>query len=223
MMSSQAIAIRHLLFDLDETLYTDTTGLFLEVGDRIEGWTARELGVSREKAQQLRREYYQAYGTTMAGLRHEHPQVDVDDFLNYVHDVDVSRYLQPDPALAKMLSELPAPKSIFTNSITDWAERVTQQLGIRDCFEHIFDVRSVDYRCKPNEYAFISVLEHLQLPAQACVMLDDQVSYLMGAAQLGMRTVLVRRDSRPSEGIDYAVPSVLDAGPLLHRLIAGPS
>jgi putative hydrolase of the HAD superfamily len=221
MMAAQTTGIRHLLFDLDETLYTDTSGLFLEVGDRIEAWTARALGVSREEAQRLRRVYYETYGTTMAGLLHEHPEVNVDDFLDYVHDVDVSRYLKPDPALAEMLAELPVPKSIFTNSITDWAERVTRQLGIRDCFEHIFDVRSMGYRCKPNMHAFTSVLKRLGLPGEACVMLDDQVTYLRGAAQIGIRTILVKRDSRPGKDIDYAISHIQDAGPLLQRLLGG--
>jgi putative hydrolase of the HAD superfamily len=221
MMETQSIAIRHLLFDLDETLYTDTSGLFLEVGDRIERWTAQALGVSRMEARQLRRVYYETYGTTMAGLMHDHPEVDIDDYLDYVHAVDVSRYLAPDAELAGMLTALPVPKSIFTNSITDWAERVTRQLGIRDCFEHIFDVRSVDYRCKPNAHAFTSVLRRLQLPAEACVMLDDQESYLVGAARLGMRTILVGRDSQPANGIDHSVSRITDAGPLLRHLLNG--
>ncbi len=221
MMSIQPVTIRHLLFDLDETLYTDTSGLFLEVGDRIEGWTAQALGISHEEARRLRRLYYERYGTTMAGLLHDHPELDIDDYLDYVHAVDVSQYLKPSPELAAMLAELPAPKSIFTNSISDWAERITRQLGIRDHFEHIFDVRSVDYRCKPNRYAFANVLKQLQLPGQACVMIDDQPAYLIGASQIGMRTILVRRDSRPAEGIDHAISRIQDAGPLLHSMLGG--
>jgi putative hydrolase of the HAD superfamily len=216
------MTIRHVLFDLDETLYTDTTGLFVEVGERIERWTAQALGVSREEAQRLRRVYYQAYGTMMAGLLRDHPDVDIDDYLDYVHDVDVSRYLKPNRELGKMLVELPVPKSIFTNSISDWVERVTRQLGIRDCFSHVFDVRAMDYRCKPNSHVYTRVLERLQLPAHACVMLDDQVSYLRGAARIGMRTILVRGDSEATDGIDYAVPRITDAGPLLHRLLDKP-
>lgn len=211
--------IRYLLFDLDETLYKDTTGLFIEVGDRIVSWMVAALGMSFEDARILRHRYYQAYGTTMAGLLHDHPELDIDAYLDYVHDVDVSRYLARNEMLAEMLEDLPVPKSIFTNSITDWAERVTRQLGVREHFDQIFDVRMMDYRCKPHSHAFNKVLNALQLPGEACVLLDDQISYLAGAAKLGIRTILVRPNSQPSEGIDFAIDYIQNAGPLLHHLI----
>lgn len=211
--------IEYLLFDLDDTLYTDKTGLFKEVGDRIEHWTAQTLGVSLDAAKALRRTYYETYGTTMAGLLQEHPDVDIDAYLDYVHDIDVSKYLQRHAALATMLAKLPVSKVIFTNSIMTWAERVTRQLGIRKHFERIFDVRAVGYRSKPNPYAYAWVLEQLQVPADACVMLDDQPSYLAGAAEAGMHTILVRRNGVAHEGVEYAVPHILDAEVILHELI----
>ena len=89
-------AIKHLLFDLDDTLYTDVSGLFDEVGLRIEQWTLQALHVSETEARILRRHYFTTYGTTMAGLLREHPGVDIDDYLDYVHDLDITRYLDPD-------------------------------------------------------------------------------------------------------------------------------
>mgnify|MGYP000962200727 CR=1 FL=1 len=212
--------IQYLLFDLDDTLYTNTSGLFVEVGARIESWTARTLGIHPDEARALRRRYYTAYGTTMAGLLREHADVvDIDSYLNYVHDVDVSRYLTPSPDLASMLQALPVSKAVFTNSITSWAERVTTQLGIRQCFDTIFDVRAVDYHSKPDPHAYSKVLNTLGLPGEACVMLDDQASYLAGAARAGMRTIWVREGGTATDGIDYAVDHVLDSGPILRRLL----
>lgn len=211
--------IHYLLFDLDDTLYTNASGLFQEVGERIEHWTAETLGIGLKEAQKLRRVYYKTYGTTMAGLVQEHPEVDIDGYLDYVHDVDVSQYLQPRPELAAMLASLPVPKAVFTNSITDWAERVTRQLGIRECFEHIFDVRTVDYRSKPDPYAYAWVLQTLDRAGPACAMLDDQVSYLEGAAKVGMTTILVREGSKVVDGIDYAVDDIMAAEPVLKRLL----
>ncbi len=211
--------IQYLLFDLDDTLYTNASGLFLEVGKRIERWTAEALGVGLEEARALRRVYYNTYGTTMAGLVREHPEVAIDAYLDYVHDVDVTRYLSPHPALAAMLDHLPVPKAVFTNSIKSWAERVTKQLGIRECFEHIFDVRAVNYRSKPDPHAYTWVLETLDLPGEACVMLDDQVSYLTGASDAGMRTILVRRGGKAMNGVDFAVDHILEAERPLQRLL----
>lgn len=212
-------AIKHLLFDLDDTLYTDATGLFTEVGRRIEQWTQQALQVDEHEAKTLRNHYYTTYGTTMAGLLHDHPDVDIDDYLDYVHDIDITRYLTPNPQLARMLAELTTPKSVFTNSITSWAERITQYLGVRECFEHIFDVRAVGYRSKPNRQAFNHVLETLNLPGEACVLLDDRVSYLQGAAAVGIRTVLVRRGGEVTDGIDFAIDHILEAEPVIQRLL----
>lgn len=211
--------IRYVLFDLDNTLYTDASGLFAEVGRRIEAWVSRALAISRLEARELRRAYYAAHGTTMRGLLRHHPDVDVDDYLDYVHDIDVATYLQPNPALAAMLERLTHPKVIFTNGIRDWAERVTARLGVRPHFEDIIDVRAVDYQSKPAPHAYARALELLGVPGMACVLLDDQPSYLHGAAQAGMRTILVRPGGQASDGVDYAVDSVLDAEPVLRELL----
>ena len=207
--------VQYLLFDLDGTLYTDETGLFAEVGSRIEGWVAEKLNLSLDAAKQLRHDYYIRYGTTMAGLLHDHPDLDIDAYLDYVHDVDVSQYLDPDPRLDQMLFNLPLPKVIFTNSISNWAERIATRLGVRNHFQQIFDVRAVDYYCKPHHHAFSSVLNRLNVDGKACIMLDDQPSYLSGAAKAGMRTILVRPGGVVADGIDAAVSHVLDAEPVL--------
>ena len=121
----------------------------------------------------------------MAGLLQDRPDLDIDAYLDYVHDVDVTRYLDPDPRLDQMLSNLPLPKVIFTNSISDWADRIASRLGVRNHFQHIFDVRAVDYHCKPHPHAFRSVLHYLGVTGDACVMMDDQPSYLSGATKPG--------------------------------------
>ncbi len=116
--------LRYLLFDLDGTLYTGASGLFAEVGRRIDVWIARALDIPLVEAQALRARYFHAYGTTMAGLLRHHPEVDIDDYLEYVHEIRVERYLTPNPALDAMLERLPVRKAVFTNAIASWAERI---------------------------------------------------------------------------------------------------
>ncbi|HOT91291.1 MAG TPA: pyrimidine 5'-nucleotidase [Anaerolineae bacterium] len=207
----------YIIFDLDDTLYTNDTGLFKELGTRLVYWVSQQLHISLEEAAVLRRQYFEAHGTMMRGLLLHHPEVDVNAYLDYVHDIDVSRYITPNPALDAMLARLGAPKAVFTNSIADWAERILRQLGIRHHFTHIIDVRAVDYQSKPHPHAFARALEILGMPASACVMVDDQVSYLRGAAAAGMCTVLVHPDAEAVDGIDYAVDTILDAEPILQQ------
>jgi putative hydrolase of the HAD superfamily len=209
--------MNYIFFDLDQTLYTDDTGLFAEVGARIEDWTVQNLGLSSQEAKVLRRHYFVTYGTMMRGLLLHHPEVSVDDYLDYVHDIDVSRYIAPNPALDGMLARLDAPKAVFTNSIADWAERVLACLGVRWHFTHLIDVRAANYHSKPHPEAFARALEIVGAPATACVMLDDQEHYLRGAAAAGMRTVLVQPGAQAVNGIDYAVDTLLDAEPILQQ------
>jgi len=211
--------IDYILFDLDDTLYTNTTGLFIEVGDRIEAWVARVLNLSLDDAKVLRREYYLAYGTTMAGLLHHHPEVDIEDYLDYVHHIDVGRYLEPEPDLNAMLAGLPTCKAIFTNAIADWGERVLSRLGVREHFTHIVDVRATHYRGKPAAQAYQVALDVLESRGDACVLLDDQVRNLQQGAAFGMQTVLVRPNGVPQEGVNFAVDYITDAGPILKRLL----
>jgi len=212
--------MNYIFFDLDQTLYTDDTGLFVEVGARIEYWAARHLALSLDEVRVLRREYFLAYGTMMRGLLLHHPEVSVDDYLDYVHDIDVSRYIAPNPALDAMLARLDVAKAVFTNSIADWAERILACLGVRRHFMHVIDVRAVDYQSKPHPHAFERALEIVAQPAPACVMVDDQEHYLRGASAAGMRTVLVQPGVQAVDGIDYAVDTLLDAEPILQQWLA---
>ncbi len=213
------MAIHYVLFDLDETLYTDTTGLFKEVARRIDVWLIRVLGLSPEAARALHREYYLAYGTTMSGLLRHHPELDIDDYLDYVHQIDVSRYLDPQPDLAEMLTRLPVDKVIFTNAIANWAERILCQLGVRQHFSSIIDVRTTQYMGKPDPSAYEQTLDILDAQGSACVFVEDQPRNLQQAAELGMRTLLVRPGGEAGEGIDFAVDHILEAGPVLHHLL----
>jgi len=210
----------YLLFDLDDTLYTDASGLFLEVRERIVTWVSQALDISPEEAGTLRDHYYRAYGTTMSGLLKHHPHVDIDAYLEAVHQVDVSRYLAPSPALSAMLTRLDAPKAIFTNAIASWAERVLRQLDVREHFEAIVDVRAVEYYGKPSPQAYQRALALLEIPGEACVLVDDSEANLKGAAAFGMRTVLVGEEALPGNGVDYVVSHVLATEPVLQEILA---
>ncbi len=211
------MAFDYLLFDLDDTLYTNASGLFGEVGALIEAWVARALDLTPEEAQALRQRYFEAYGTTMTGLLRHHPEADIDDYLEFVHTVEIHPYLQPSPPLQAMLERLPAPKAIFTNAISGWAERVLAALGVREHFELIIDVRAVGYQGKPHPLAYERALALLGVSGAACILLDDQARNLQAAKAFGMRTLLVRAGAEAEEGVDAAVPHILAAEPILQR------
>lgn len=215
--AGKAGGLRFLLFDLDETLYPADTGMFDEIGALIHRYLEERLGIPREEVPQLRRAYYERYGTTLRGLQLHH-RVDPDDYLAFVHDVDVTRYLRPNPALDAMLATLPQEKVLFTNASLEYALRVLDALGIRRHFRRIFDIRALGYHCKPDPLAYQIVLEALEAEGPECLLIEDTVRNLRAGRQLGMRTLLVGQAPDAQDGVDFWVPDILDLPRIVRAL-----
>ncbi len=213
------MSLTHLIFDLDDTLYPPGNGLWDEIGERINQFMIRHAGIDPAQVNDVRRQYYQKYGTTLRGLMTEIPTIDVDEYLAYVHDVNLSRYLTPNPALDAMLNTLPQVKVIFTNSDTPHTLRVLARLGIQTRFGAIVDIRAMAFYNKPLPQAYDALLTTLGVPAQQCLYIEDSLRNLGPAKALGMTTLLVggTTDVGPN-GVDYHVASILEAGPVIQGI-----
>jgi putative hydrolase of the HAD superfamily len=183
--------LRHLLFDLDETLYPSTSTLGAEISRRMTAFVSEYLGVAEEEATALRRDLSRRYGTTLAGLIAEHGLTDAEGYLEFCHPVEVERYLQPDPSLAVALSSLSLPKSILTNSPREHAERILDFLGIRDHFQRIYDIRFSGLKGKPHEDTYRDVLADLGCAAADVLFIDNRRDYLEGFQALGGLVLLL--------------------------------
>jgi len=167
------------------------------------------VGLAEVEIPQLREHYYRQYGTTLRGLQIHH-QVDADDYLAYVHDLPLKDFLQPDPELRVLISQLPQPCWIFTNADSAHAYRVLDVLGLRDCFVGVIDVRDVRPACKPAPEAIQKALQIAGDPEpQVCVFLDDSPVNVAAASSYGLTTVLVGNGAHPYSG-SYQVPSLVD-------------
>ncbi len=185
-----------LFFDLDDTLYTNTCGLWPAIKDRIGRYMIERIGVPAEQAPELRKMFYETYGTTLRGLQ-QHFQVDSEDFLAYVHDVPLERFIGPDPELRRLLLSLPQEKWIFTNADDRHACRVLEMLGVSDLFAGVVDVRSMQYCCKPQAEAYrIAMRLAGEDQPERSVLLDDSPRNLAPAKDLGFWTVLVGAEER---------------------------
>lgn len=207
--------ITHLIFDLDDTLYPPGNGLWDEIGDRINQYLVDPIGIDPTKVNEVRRQYYQTYGTTLRGLMTNFPEMDPSDYLAFVHDVDLSKYIAPNPALDAMLTVLSQTKVIFTNSDTPHTQRVLTCLGIRSHFETIVDIRAMNFLNKPDPMSYEVLLNTLEVPATQCLYVEDSLRNLRPAKALGMTTVLVGNGHEPDEAVDYQAASVLDVGRLI--------
>jgi len=219
------MSFEFVVFDLDNTLYARGSGVMEEIGRRIQLWLCRELGLTWEEASDLRGEYLRQHGTTMGGLMTEH-RVEVQHYLDFVHDIPIQEYLAPDPALVQMLERIPLRKVIYTNATSAHAQRVLRALGAMEHFECIIGIEEVGLHNKFNQEAYERMLELLRASGSECVMVEDSPRNLPPAKALGMTTILVGAERRPGQvkvnddSIDFAVDSVLEVEEVIERLLA---
>jgi len=210
--------LRYLLCDLDETLYSRQTGLWPAIGERISLYMVERLGLNPKDVSTLREHYLGAFGTTLNGLLQDF-KVDPAEYLAYVHDLPLEKYLQRDPALNGMLARLPLTKVIFTNADEPHARRVLEYLGVTRHFERIIDIQALEFYSKPDARAYTKALQLLKTQPGECLYADDARRNLAPAHVLGMITVLVSENhiAGPVEGVDYHIPTILG----LERILAG--
>ncbi|PLX85467.1 MAG: pyrimidine 5'-nucleotidase [Desulfuromonas sp.] len=195
-----------ILFDLDNTLYAPERQLFSLIDVRINRYMEDVAGIPGAEVDGLRRRYWAEYGVTLQGLMRHHG-VDPEDYLAYVHDVDVNARLHPDPALRHALRPLPGRKAVFTNGTRDHAERVLRALELEDLFDAIFDIRVASYLPKPDPAPYRKVLQSLDVAAERCLMVEDSAANLKTAKALGMGTVLVGGGKKEAF-VDAVIPAV---------------
>jgi len=182
--------MKAILFDLDNTLYPPERDLFSLIDVRINRYMLEVVAIAPAEVNGLRRRYWQDYGATLQGLIRHHA-VDPEDYLTYVHAVDVEARLTVDLELRRALESLGVPCYVFTNGSRCHVDRVVGALGLEGLFVDIFDIRIANYQPKPNPDPYRRVLEQLRLTGERCVMVEDQPNNLKTAKEFGMKTVLV--------------------------------
>ena len=183
--------IRTIFFDLDDTLYPNSTGLWQAIRMRISLYMKERLNLPEEEIPALRRIYFEKYGTTLRGLQ-IHNQVDPLDYLAYVHDLPLQDYLSPSPQLRQLLMSLPQQRWIFTNADSAHARRVLNALDLKDCFQGIIDVLATDFVCKPEPEAYQKALQIAgETDPASCMLVDDAPRNLFAAQKMGFATVLI--------------------------------
>ncbi|AOZ70096.1 pyrimidine 5'-nucleotidase [Rhodobacter xanthinilyticus] len=189
------------VFDLDNTLYPPQVCLFPQIEARMTAYVMRALKVERAEADHLRNHYWQLYGTTLAGLMHEHG-LDPGPYLIDVHDVSMAA-LRPDPDLRAEISALPGRKIVYTNGSAPYAERVLDARGLSGLFDGIFGVEHADYHPKPQPRAFETVFARAAITPARAAMFEDDPRNLVAPRAMGMRTVHVAPEPAPAPQIEY--------------------
>ncbi len=188
-----------IFFDLDDTLYPNSTGLWLAIKERMNLYMIERMGMAPEDVPALREKYFKMYGTTLRGLQARH-NVDAEEYLAYVHDLPLEQYLTPDPLQREIIASLPTRNLIFTNADINHARRVLKVLNLEDLFETIVDVNTVAPYCKPMPESFAIAQDLADEPdPRKCVMIDDLPHTTRAALNVGMASILYGTEEFTSE------------------------
>ena len=101
---------KYLLLDLDGVCYGKHNNYSLErvfgqVSKRMTQFISEKLKIDKDKAKELQTNYFYKYNTSLRGLM-VHNGISPDEFLSYVHEIDLS-FMKED----KIMRNVPKPEA----------------------------------------------------------------------------------------------------------------
>jgi putative hydrolase of the HAD superfamily len=185
-----------LLFDLDNTLYSEASGLETGVAQRMNQFIANMFDLPVPEAIKFRREHAKPYGTTLEWLMRE----------------------RGFHVLRLMLNEIHLPKAVLTNAPLEHAQRVLKRLDIADCFTGVYDIRFNNLVGKPNPDAYLRVLRATGFSLKETLFVDDLPKYVKGYIDLGGQAVLKDEMNRFADFPCRRIKTVYEIAAVLEQL-----
>jgi len=209
--------LKYLLFDLDNTLYSNRYGLEENVGRRIKEFAAAFLNETPEETWRQRMAITDKYGTCLEWLMEEKGFTDAEAYLAAVHPGNEADTLPPDPELRDFLLGIPVPKAILTNAPREHADLILNKLCLNGIFTHIFDIRQCGYFGKPRREVFENALRILRVKAAEVLFVDDNPSYVEGFIAIGGHGILIDENDVHKNTALKKIRNIKEILPLIHR------
>ena len=191
--------MKYLLLDLDGVCYGSHNGYPLEkvfglVSKRMTLFIQEKLGLDEKKAKELQTNYFYKYNTSLNGLMLHHNVIG-DEFLKYVHDIDIS-FMKEDKIMRNELENLDMEKFIFTNGSAEHAKNILTRLGIYDLFgkEKVFDIKDAGYVPKPEAQTFDLMIKKFGIKPKETIYIEDIAKNLSIGFERGCTTVWLIND-----------------------------
>ena len=184
--------IKNFVFDLDGTLYSDLEAVFGQVSKRMTEYISKKLNLDLKKSKELQTNYFHKYNTSLNGLLIHH-DVKAEEFLEYVHDIDLE-FMEKDIVLREELLKLDAKKFVFTNGSHKDVIQITKHLGIDDLFNGTFAITDSNYVPKPELTVYNKLCNKFNIKPEETVLIEDIAKNLEPAKKLGMKTVWIIND-----------------------------
>ena len=204
--------IKNILFDCDGVLYQDLEAVFGQVSKRMTEYISKKLNLDLKVAKELQRSYFHKYDTSLNGLMIHH-NIPPREFLNYVHDIDLT-FLEEDKTLRKELESINLRKFVFTNGSKEHVKNITTSLGINDQFENVFDIVDAKFNPKPAAKAFDLMLEKFKIDPNETLYIEDIAKNLSIGKERGAITAWLvnseywgKKDS-DKDYIDYKIENL---------------
>ena len=204
--------IKNILFDCDGVLYQDLEAVFGQVSKKMTEYISKKLNLDLKVAKELQRSYFHKYDTSLNGLMIHH-NIPPKEFLDYVHDIDLS-FLEKDKTLRNELESSNLRKFVFTNGSKEHVKNITTSLGIDDQFENVFDIVDAKYNPKPAAKAFDLMLEKFKIDPKETLYIEDIAKNLSIGKERGTTTAWLINDEywgkkeSDKEYIDYKIENL---------------
>ena len=184
--------IKNFIFDCDGVLYKDLDAVFGQVSRRMTEYISKNLNLDLKKAKELQTNYFHKYNTSLNGLLIHH-DVKAEEFLEYVHDIDLE-FMEKDLVLREELLKLNAKKFVFTNGSHDHVKNITKCLGIDDLFDGVFDITDCNFIPKPSLDPYKILIKKFNINPTESIFIEDIAINLEPAKKLGMKTAWLIND-----------------------------
>ena len=184
--------IKNFIFDCDGVLYSDLEAVFGQVSRRMTKYISKKLNIDLTKAKEIQTNYFHKYNTSLNGLMIHH-NINANEFLEYVHDIDLE-FMKKDLVLRAELLKLKSKKFVFTNGSHSHIKNITKSLGIEDLFDGAFDITDCNFIPKPAIEPYKKLISKFDINPKETVFIEDIAKNLEPAKMLGMKTVWLIND-----------------------------
>lgn len=188
--------IKHIIFDVDKTIYPESCGFGDEMDSRISEYTATFIDIPLDRANELRKKSVKKYGTTLKWLQVEHGLSDTNHYLDAVHPVDVENYLPNREEINRILNNIDIPMSILSNGPIENVNRVLSYYNIDNLFSPIIDIKMNRLTGKPNKSAYETILNKIDVDIEEILFIDDVEDYLIPFHEMGGNVLLINEQNK---------------------------
>lgn len=184
--------------DSDNTIYTCAVSLEIACVEKLIDLIAREYGISREEAVNLRNELRRRYNarSTIVAL-HREGNFDIERVINEaylslpLHEFGVVR---SEPVF-RLLADVTGEKVVFTNGPARFARAILEFLGSTELFDRIIGIQEMNFFEKPDHAAF-DVFQPYLTEGKRVVLIDDDADNITAAEELGIVGILWDQQSQ---------------------------